>query len=367
MKPRYNKGKHGMKKNVTCIVILLACAIAVSSCSRAKKQGETAAISKISSDTAGAASREPADTAASKSKKDVMEASVNGTVILSSDVEEAIDNLIIQYQGRIPAAQMNTMRPMLHKQALENLIDQQLLMQEIDRQGITPGKEAVDEQIAEIAGKFPSPAEFNKQLARMGVSEQQLRHDIGQNIKIKTLMKRQMGEVKEVGEEEIAAYYRENTDRFKMPERVKASHILISVSANDSPEERAKKKKMLSGLRKEIEKGADFEQLAREHSSCPSKSKGGDLGYFEKGRMAKPFEDAAFSLKVGEVSDVVETTFGYHLIKVADHQTAGVVPLEEVGDKIGAFLTNQNMEELIKEYLGTLRSTAKIEYPEGSS
>ena len=356
-----------MNKNVTCIAIFLACAMAVSSCSRAKQQGETAAISKISSDTAGAASGEPADTAVLKTKEDALEARVNGIAISSSDVEAAIDDLIMQNQGRIPAAQMNTMRPMLHKQALESLIDQQLLMQEVDRQGITPSKEAVDEQIAEIAGTFPSPAEFNERLARIGVSEQQLRDDISQNIQIETLIKRQMGPAKEVGKEEIAAYYRENTDIFKMPERVRASHILISVSADESPGERAKKKKMLSGVRKEIEKGADFEQLAREHSSCPSKSKGGDLGYFEKGSMVGPFEEAAFTLKVGEVSDVVETTFGYHLIKVADHQTAGVVPLEEVGDKIGAFLTNQKMEEVIKEYLSKLRSTAKIEYPEGSS
>jgi len=355
-----------MKKNVTCIAILLTCAIAVSSCSRAKKQGETAAISKITSDTAGAASREPADATPSKIKKDVIEASVNGTVILSSDVEKAIDNLTMQYQGLIPAAQMNTMRPMLHKQALESLIDQQLLMQEVDRQGITPSKEAVDEQIAEIAGKFPSPAEFNKQLARMGVSEQQLRHDIGQDIKIETLLKSQTGPVKKVGKEEIAAYYRENPDRFKMPERVKASHILIKVSADESPEELAKKKEMLAGLRKKIEKGADFAQLAREHSSCPSKSRGGDLGYFERGSMVGPFEEAAFKLKKGAVSDVVETKFGYHLIKVADHQTARVVPLEEVENKIKTFLTNQKREEAIKEYLSKLRSTAKIEYSKAS-
>ena len=114
--------------------------------------------------------------------------------------------------------------------------------------------------------------------------------------------------------------------------------------------------------RKAIKKGANFEELAREHSDCESKAKGGDLGYFSKGKMVKSFEDAAFQLEVNALSDIIKTAYGYHLIKVTDRQEARVIPLEEARDKIIFFLKREKRDLAIRDYLLNLRSVANIEY-----
>ncbi len=147
-----------------------------------------------------------------------------------------------------------------------------------------------------------------------------------------------------------------------MPEKVEASHILIGVDPGTPPEIRTQKRLEAARLRGELEKGADFAQLAQQHSDCPSKAQGGSLGSFERGKMVKPFEDAAFSGKQGEVSEVVETQFGYHLIKPTAHQEAKDIPLEQVREEVSSFLNGQKREETIKEYIEKLRSVAKIEY-----
>jgi peptidyl-prolyl cis-trans isomerase C len=101
--------------------------------------------------------------------------------------------------------------------------------------------------------------------------------------------------------------------------------------------------------------------LAKEFSECPSNIKGGDLGYFGRGKMVKPFEDAAFALKTGEVSDIVETRFGYHLIKVVDKKPASVMGYEDVKDQVGQFLKKQKTGKELKGYIEELRKKAVIE------
>ncbi len=325
-----------MKKGLIYSLILIICGFAVFSCDVKKTEEHT------------------------------VEANVNGTDITRPEVAQATLKLIMQFQGRFPPEQINRIRPMLRKQALEKLIDQQLLLQEADRKGIQPDKQAVDKRLAEIAGRFPTPEKFKEQLANVGTSEQELLQNIGRDLKIAILIDRQIGAVKEVSEEEVEAFYRDNPDRFRTPERVQASHILIASLPEESPEDRAQKRLKLSGLRGEIMKGADFAQLAREHSSCPSKSQGGDLGYFGRDQMVKPFADAAFKMRVGKISDIVETKFGFHLIKLTDRQKARTIPLEETRNNIISLLNNQKREQLIRDYLSKLRSTAKIEYSEGS-
>ncbi|MEJ2744645.1 MAG: peptidyl-prolyl cis-trans isomerase [bacterium] len=196
----------------------------------------------------------------------------------------------------------------------------------------------------------------------MGITEPQLRQNIGQDLKIGALLDKNVPQKEKASDKEIKAFYKDNPEKFKKPERVKASHILIKVNPVDSAEEKEKKRRKIEELRKKIKKGADFAKLARENSECPSKAKGGDLGYFEKGKMVKPFEETAFGMKVGRISDVVETQFGYHLIKVTEHEKAGVTPFEKARDQLEEFLNNQKRQGDINEYLQRLRAAAKIEY-----
>jgi peptidyl-prolyl cis-trans isomerase C len=187
--------------------------------------------------------------------------------------------------------------------------------------------------------------------------------DIEQQLKVNTLVKEALvGVETTITEEEVSQFYQGNSDSFQSPEKVCAQHILLKINPNDAPEIKSQKRLELAGLSGKIENGADFSKIAEEHSECPSKQQGGDLGLFERGRMVKPFEEAAFTLKVGEVSDIVETQFGYHLIKVTDRKEARTVPLEEAKDEISKYLKNSKEQQAVNSFIGTLREKADIEY-----
>ena len=187
------------------------------------------------------------------------------------------------------------------------------------------------------------------------------------NLQIEKMLQKKFDVLNKIDDQAVSAYYKEHPEDFQVPDRVNASHILIATMEEDTPETKAEKRKQLAGLKKQIDGGADFGELAAKHSACPSKAKGGDLGPFEKGKMVKPFEDAAFSLKKGEVSEVVETPFGYHLIKVTDRQPGRVMPLDEVKEKVRSFLDRQQREQTLNDYLEKLRGPAKIEYVSSSA
>jgi peptidyl-prolyl cis-trans isomerase C len=289
-------------------------------------------------------------------------ASVNGVAITGAEVEREVNNLIQQFGGQIPPEQMNQIQPRLQRQALDNLINMKLLGREAERSEITIDPEEVTKRIDEIAKRFPSVEEFQKQLAASGMTERALRGQIEQALKIESMIEGKTGEATEVTEEEISAFYEENPENFQMPERVQASHILIGVADDDDESAKEEKQQQLTDLRRQILEGADFAELAEQYSSCPSKAKGGDLGFFTRGQMVKPFEDVAFALATGELSDVVETQFGYHLIKVSDHEEERELPLEAVQDRIKAFLENRKREQAVNDYIIQLRNAATIEY-----
>jgi len=167
-------------------------------------------------------------------------------------------------------------------------------------------------------------------------------------------MIRSVGKEVVVTDEEVKRFYDANEKGFLAPEQVRARHILIRVPSDASGEERKKAREKIEGVGGRIRKGEDFARLAAELSEdSNSRMNGGDLGFFTKGQMAKPFEEAAFSLKPGQVSGVVETEFGYHLIKVEEHQEARMVTFDAVKEQIRGRLrgeaTRLKGEELIRK------------------
>jgi len=296
-------------------------------------------------------------------KEDSMIAKVNGTPITSGQVEQELRNVVAQYQNSVPPDQLQQLQPKLRTQALENLINTQLLFREADRKGITPSSEAINTELDGIISRFPSPEAFQQQMTKVGISREQMVKDIEQQIKVTALVKEALAAAETtVTGEEVSKFYQGNPDSFKSPEQVRAQHILLKINMDDTPEIKSQKRLELAGLSGRIQKGADFSKIAEEYSECPSKQQGGDLGFFERGRMVRPFEEAAFTLKVGEVSDIVETQFGYHLIKVSDRKDARTVPFEEAKEEIANYLKNTKEQEAVNSYIGTLREKADIEY-----
>jgi peptidyl-prolyl cis-trans isomerase C len=169
-----------------------------------------------------------------------------------------------------------------------------------------------------------------------------------------------------IPDNEIKTYYETHPDEFKTPEMVKASHILIKVDPSKSADEKNTARAKAEDLLKKIKAGEDFSKLASEKSDdTNSKLKGGDLGFLPKGKTVKQFDDVAFSLKPGEISGVVETQFGYHIIKVEEKKAASTEPYESVKEKISQKLLQEQSRSKQAEFLDSSMKDAKIEmYPE---
>jgi len=180
----------------------------------------------------------------------------------------------------------------------------------------------------------------------VSVSEQEIRKEFcekNEKIRIKyVLIKPEENKVSvgTITDLEIEDYYQKHIKEYQEPEQVRARHILIKP---DSDKKAAKAK--IEGILKEIKAGKNFEELAKKYSACPSKTQGGDLGFFSRGRMVKPFEDAAFNLKLGEISDIVETQFGFHIIKLEERKEARTIPLSEVKESIKDIIYHQKAKE----------------------
>jgi peptidyl-prolyl cis-trans isomerase C len=168
-----------------------------------------------------------------------------------------------------------------------------------------------------------------------------------------------------ITDKDVEQYYEINKDKYKVPQQVRARHILIKAASSATDEEKKKAKVKVEGILEKVKKGEDFAKLAGEYSEDPSKTKGGDIGYFKRNTMVKSFEDAAFALKPGEISGVVETPFGYHIIKVEGVQEARVKPLAEVESKLREQLSNDIKKERGSAFLDkVLKDAGTVIYEE---
>lgn len=165
-----------------------------------------------------------------------------------------------------------------------------------------------------------------------------------------------------VTEDDMKLYYKTHEEEFKTPEMVRARHILIKVNKSASEEEKKRAREKVEDILKRIKTGEDFAKLASEFSDDPgSKNKGGDLGFFPKGRMVPDFEKVAFSLKPGEVSDIVETPFGFHIIKVEERKDSVLEPYEKIKDKVKERVFNDFRKARVDEFIEKAMKDAGVE------
>ena len=169
-----------------------------------------------------------------------------------------------------------------------------------------------------------------------------------------------------IPEEELKKYYDSNKDEFKTPEMVRVRHILVKVDESAPEKDKKAAKKKAENILKKIKSGEDFAKLAGEVSDDPgSKQKGGELGFFSRDRMVKPFEDAAFALKPGEVSGLVKTQYGYHIIKAEEKKAAGIQPFDDVKERIRQKLLQDQTKSKVLAFIEKAMKDAKAEiHPE---
>lgn len=320
-------------------ILLMLCINPVSAADQAKPAGPEA--------TAAEKKADPPENAAI----------VNGKPISYKDFSQEMDiyQRRMMEQGRaIPEQYL----PNVRAQMIQEMINSELLWQTSKKEGIEIKKEDVQTELDKIKTE---PEKFQQILSVMKLNEDQLKEKLATNMAVKALLEKKVFSGIEVSDEEAKKFYDSNPDYFRRPEQVRARHILKKVDEGATEKQKAEARKALEGIKARILAGEDFAELAKKESDGPSKEVGGDLGYFAKGKMVKPFAEAAFSLKPNEVSDIVETRFGYHIIKVLDRRDASDVPFAETKQRIVQNLKNEKMKEKLSSYLAELRKDAKIE------
>ena len=285
---------------------------------------------------------------------------VNGVNITSNEFNRALNaylERVAQRGQKIPDSQMAELKNAI----LENLIIGELLFQESKHKGIEVSAADVTEQLQNIKQRFPSETEFKKVLDENQITESDLQAQIKRDLAVKQLIDKEVAQQVMITDKESKTYYDTHPQSFVQPEQVRASHILIKVDADATEAQKIEARKKIADIQQKLQKGEDFATLAQNYSEDPSSQKGGDLGYFERGQMIKPFEDEAFSLKPGETSGIVETRFGYHIIKVVDKKPEEKVTYAEIKDRLNQYLTQQKIQSEEKLYIDNLKKNAAIE------
>jgi peptidyl-prolyl cis-trans isomerase C len=288
-------------------------------------------------------------------------ADINGKEIPYKAFERQLEMFKRQALKGQPGQLPDAMEQRFKQQVIQKMVTDALLLQQSDKLGIQVDAKTVDDEMNRIAGRFKDQAQFSERLKSAGLDKEQLRQQIHQQATISKLIEKEIVPHITISDDAVKKYYDANTDKFRQQERVRARHILMKVDKNASDDKKAEARKKLQEVQKRILAGEDFSALAKAHSQGPSNVKGGDLGYFTKGRMVKPFEEVAFKLSPNEVSDIVETQFGYHLIKVIDHQQASNPPIEKVQKKIKSILFKEQVQKKMEPYVKALREKADIQ------
>jgi peptidyl-prolyl cis-trans isomerase C len=283
-------------------------------------------------------------------------ARVNGENVTKADFDRLIKNMEIGAGQRIPEERRNE----ILRRSLDQLITYTLLQQESKARRLDVTAAEVEARVAEMRKQFPSEAEFRKALKERGMTVERLREDARVDMVITKMMETEVAGLPPATDQEARDFYQKNPDKFQQPEAVRASHILIPTGNADAAAKQQLRTQVESVL-KMAKSGTDFGQLAREYSKDGSAAQGGDLGFFPRGQMVPAFEQAAWPLNVGEISGIVETQFGFHIIKLTERRAASTVPFEQVSGQIQQFLSEQKKQQRAEAFVAELKKKARIE------
>jgi len=291
-------------------------------------------------------------------KKPGVVAVVNGSEISLDDFTREL--------ARVERLVLNTGKPLtcrqitkLRTEVVEGMVRQELLYQE-SKKSIKVSDAEIDGQLKKLKEQYASEADFTNALSVLKISPASFRSQVERSLSVQRLVETRFAAKAEVTDKEIRAYYDRNRESFRQPEQVRASHILIKADPGDEGKKAAARKKIGEILEK-VRQGQDFASLARTYSEDATGAKDGDLGYIRQGQVMKPFEEALFSLKTGEVSGVVETRLGYHLIKAVDRKPEMTIPFENLKDQLRALLKQEKGQQEANASIGKAREKARVE------
>lgn len=272
--------------------------------------------------------------------------------------------LLPQIQSEMAAQGVEAKGEVVIRTALQRAIDSKLLAQEARRRGLEPDAERVDRKMNAFAEGSGGHAALEAELIKSGVTYSQLRATVVQSDLVQTLVETEIGVGNEIQAGEVAAFIGENPELFKGQDKIHTRHILFKIAPDANAAEREAVRERAEAARARALAGQDFAALAIELSEGPNALRGGDLGFTARGQMVESFDNAVWALEVGEISEVVESKLGFHVIKVDEIVIGPPIPIEEARPLVEDLLRQQRTAEVITELLAKLKETADIRNPE---
>ncbi len=297
------------------------------------------------------------------------QAYVNGEPISREAVQFELDRLVKFYSSHgMPQEEIKKNLEKLVERAQEQAIGAKLLLARAEQLDKPVDEKAVDAKVAEIVAQVGGRDNFVRALAQQGVSEDDLRKDIVKGCRVDALVQQACAGVAEPTEQDVADHFAAHKDDFTTSPQVLAQHILVKTEGMDAAD-KAQALEKIKEIRARILRAGDPGEIgqafcleAKEHSDCPSGAQGGSLGWFGRGMMVPEFDAASFSMKCGEISDVIETQFGYHIILKTDEKAGGPQTLVDVADQIRDLLRHEARGRAMDAFVAELREKANIEY-----
>ncbi len=286
---------------------------------------------------------------------------INGEKIPDEAVQYEYDRLVKFYAEYISAEEIRKQLDTLRAKAKEQAIGAKLLIMEAARLDIKVPQDDINKRLDAMIKNAGGRERFDNLLRQRGLTEDTVRHSIEQGRKVDLLVERITQVVSEPTEQELVEHYKLHSKEYRKPERAQARHILVSFDPGQ-PSDRQTALSRAGEIRQRIVDGADFADEAAAHSNCPSgKKSAGSLGWISRGMTVPEFDRVVFSMKVGELSEVVETSLGFHIINKTAHENAGDSDFDEVREKIREFLRHSHRGEALTAYVNELKQKAVIE------
>ncbi|MSN26259.1 MAG: hypothetical protein GJV46_10385 [Geobacter sp.] len=287
---------------------------------------------------------------------------VNGVNLSEADLNQEINILMPMNQpfhGKISDEKLKKVQ----SDAMKILVDYELKAQDAHSKGMKIPQSVIDEEMNKLAIKFKSKEGLVAAYKGAGFTNKSFHRIMERRLLAEKILAAEVDDKVSVTPEKIKEYYDTNLEKYNKPEEFRASHILLKVDPGSNQEQRSVLRAKAEALLKRIKGGEKFEEIALNESDDPSKIKGGDLGYFHAGQTIGEFDAAVTKLKVGEISDVVESLYGYHIIKLTDRNPPRQIPFEEIQDKIKKDMIASQKKQLLEDWMDGLHKKAKIKYP----
>ncbi len=270
------------------------------------------------------------------------------------------ETLLAQAGGLLQRGTVPTVE--FYRAVVDQMVGTRLLFEESVAHKLLPTDEEVNQAYATVRQRFQgTDEEFAKRAAENGMTIAELKQGMRENMAIRKLVSQEIQPKIVVSDADAQKFYDQNSERMQRPEQVNVSHILIGLKQGATDAEKAAAKKKAEDLLAKLKAGGDFAQLAKDNSDDGSKAQGGDLGWVSKGTTVPPFDTAAFALKPGETSGVVESQFGFHIIRVKEHRPSGKAPFEEAKAQITSYLKDSALRDALTKHVTELRANAKVE------